>query len=92
MASHKLERKNKANQLKRLDRIQYRALICLGAAKSTPINALLVEANEMPKNLRKVILIYWKYMKSYIGNHINTELLKNCWEYVNKKERGFSRG
>lgn len=35
--------------LKKLDRIQYRALrICLGAVKTTPVNALLVEANEMP--------------------------------------------
>lgn len=78
--------------LKRLDSIQYRALrICMGAVKSTPVNALMVEANEMPLELRrkKLSLIYWKKMESYSGSHIGKEVLNNCWEYIDKKGRGF---
>lgn len=64
---------------------------CKSTSKSTLINALLVEENDMPLNLHRLKLsrIYWKYMKSYVGNHITTDVLNNCWEYVNKKERGF---
>lgn len=39
--------------LQRLDRVQNRALrLCLGAMRTTPINALLVEAGELPLHLR----------------------------------------
>lgn len=59
--------------LKRLDRIQYRALrMCIGAVKSTPINALIVETNELPLYLRreKLALAYWSSIKSYAGENI----------------------
>ncbi len=78
--------------LRSLDRIQYRALrICLGATKTTPVNALLVEANEMPLSLRRVklSLVYWLSLKSYSGKHIAKDVLNNCWEYSNNKGRGY---
>jgi len=78
--------------LRRLDRIQYRALwICLGASKTTPVNALLVEANEMPLSLRRVklSLVYLSSLKSYTGKHIAKDVLNNCWEYSNNKGRGY---
>jgi len=72
--------------LKSIDRIQYRALrICLGAIKTTPVNALLVEANEMPLKLRreKLSLVFWTSLKSYTGENIAKDILNNCWEYCN---------
>lgn len=72
-----------AGKERRLDRIQYRALrICLGATKTTHVNALLVEANEIPLSLRrlKLSLVYWTSMKSHAGEHISKDVLNNCWE------------
>lgn len=77
--------------LKKLDRIQYRALrICLGATKTTPVNALLVEANEMAMKLRRVklSLVFWTSLKSYTGESIAKDVLNNCWEYLSN-ERGW---
>ena len=48
--------------LQRLDRIQYLALrICIGAFKSPSVCVLLVEAGEMPLDIRhnKLSLAYW---------------------------------
>ncbi len=48
--------------LEKLDKIQFRALrISIGAVKTTPTNALLVEAYELPLYLRrsKLSLVYW---------------------------------
>jgi ribonuclease HI len=43
--------------LQKIDRIQYKALrCCLGALRSTPTNALLVEASEPPLHLRRQML------------------------------------
>ncbi len=78
--------------LRSLDRIQYRALrICLGATKTTPVNALLVEANEMPLRLRRVklSLVFWTSLKSYTGERIAKDVLNNCWKYLNSKGRGY---
>ena len=77
--------------LKKLDRIQYRAIrICLGAVKTTPVNALLVEVNEMPLKLRRVklSLVFWTSLKSYTGESIAKDVLNNCWEYLSN-ERGY---
>lgn len=43
--------------LARLDRLQYRCIrICLGAMRSSPVDALLVEAGELPLTLRRSLL------------------------------------
>ncbi len=63
----------------------------LGAVKSTPINALIVESNELPLNSRRVklSLAYWTSIKSYVGDSIAKDVPKDCCEYVNKNGRGF---
>lgn len=50
---------------KKINRLQYRALhVCIGAIKSTPINAILIEAGETPLERReKVALAYWIRLK-----------------------------
>ena len=52
--------------LQKVDRVQCRALrLCIGAIKSTPINAVLIEAGETTLELRreKLALAYWVKLK-----------------------------
>lgn len=54
------------NVLEKFDRIQFRALrLCIGAIRTTPTNALLVEPDELPLYLRrsKLSLAYWVELK-----------------------------
>lgn len=54
--------------VKVLDKVQYRCIrICIGAMKSTPINAMLVESGELPLKLR------WKYL---IHKYIYKKILR----------------
>ena len=50
--------------LQKIDRLQYKALrLCTGAIRSTPINALLIEAGEMPLELRREKLTLEYYIR-----------------------------
>ncbi|XP_053091437.1 uncharacterized protein LOC113528898 [Pangasianodon hypophthalmus] len=69
--------------LEKLDRIQYRVLrLSLGAVKTTPINALLVESNELPLHLRrnKLSLPYWIRIQGGGNGNLASIVLQNCWE------------
>lgn len=63
--------------LKKVDRIQYSSIkICLEALKSSPINAILVEAQEPPLEFRRYFLSYkrvvrWKYFQCVNPLNIN---------------------
>ena len=61
--------------LNKLDRIQYQALrTALGAHRSTPIEALLAEAGELPLSLRRdsLTLRFWARVRSNPDNPVNT--------------------
>lgn len=59
--------------LKRIDRIQYKCLrLCIGAMKSTPIQALLAESSEPPLHIRREALAF-KFLTKH--KFINTPLL-----------------
>ena len=76
--------------LKKLDSIQFKALrIALGAIKTTPTSALLVEAEETPLSLRfiKLSITYWVRLQGSPNNPA-VSVLKDCWEYY-KKSSGF---
>ena len=78
--------------LERLDRVQARALrLCLGATKTTPINALLVESNELPLHLRrnKLLLMYWIRIQGDVNRNLASNVLQNCWEYISFSSKGF---
>uniref|UniRef100_A0A3B5QMN0 Reverse transcriptase domain-containing protein n=1 Tax=Xiphophorus maculatus TaxID=8083 RepID=A0A3B5QMN0_XIPMA len=78
--------------LQKIDRLQCRALrICTGAAKTTPINALLIETGETPLEMRriKLALAYWMKIKSNKDDNVNSIILQNCWEYLKFQSNGF---
>ena len=83
------------SSLEKLDRIQSRALrISIGAVKTTPINAMLVEANELPLYLRriKLAMAFWVKLKGSGEEIPAVNVLENCWEYSQIKKnrcRGF---
>lgn len=67
--------------LEKLDRIQFRALrLSIGAVKTTPTNALLVEADELPLYLRrsKLSLAYWVKLKGSGEEQPATKVLCDC--------------
>lgn len=69
---------NAANKnLALLDKLQYKGLrICLGAMTSSPTNALLVEASEMPLHIRRTMLCD-RYILQRMSN-TNHPLIKKC--------------
>ncbi len=79
--------------LEKLDKIQFRALrISIGAVKTTPTNVLLVEANELPLNLRrsKLSLVYWVKLKGSGEEQPAIKVLNDCWEYAQQRKcKGF---
>ncbi len=79
--------------LEKLDKIQFRALrISIGAVKTTPTNALLVEANELPLYLRrsKLSLVYWVKLKGSGEEQPAIKVLNDCWEYAQQRKfKGF---
>ena len=78
--------------LQKIDRLQYRALrICTGLMKTTPINAVLIEAGETPLAIRrdKFSLTYWVKLKGSGDENPSTSTLKPCWEYSTFQRRGF---
>jgi len=69
-----------------MERMQFKALrIALGAFKTTPTSALLVESKETPLNLRyeKLSLTYWVRLKGSFNNPA-LSVLSDCWEYYKK--------
>ena len=67
-----------------IDRVQYSALrLSLGAIRSTPVNALLVGAGEMPLSLRreKLALAYWSRLRGAGESQPAKKVLDDCWEY-----------
>ena len=71
--------------LKKIERMQYKALrIALGAFKTTPTSALLVESKEAPIHLRyeQLSLTYWVRLKSVTNPSIS--VLSDCWEYTKR--------
>jgi len=78
--------------LKKIDRLQYRALrVCIGAIKSTPTNAILIETGETPLKLRreKLALAYWIRLKGSGKENPTKEIIQDCWEYYKYQGRGF---
>lgn len=76
--------------LAKLDVVQARALkLCIGAFRTTPIPALLVEAGEAPLRLQcaKLALNYWIKLKRFGTALPSISLLAECWEF----EKGGSR-
>ena len=72
--------------LRKLDRVQFKAQrIALGAMKTKPTSALLVEAEETPLSLRftKLSFTYWVRLQGSANNPA-ISVLKDCWEYYNK--------
>ncbi len=75
-----------------MNRFQYRALhVCIGAIKSTPINAILIEKSELPLKLRreKLALAYWIRLKGSGKDNPTKETIKDCWEYSRFQGNGF---
>ncbi|XP_035985721.1 uncharacterized protein LOC118559100 [Fundulus heteroclitus] len=75
-----------------VDKLQYRALrLATGATKTTPINALLVEAGDTPLEIRRVriSLSYWIRVKSSSEGNPAKSIIKNCWEYSKFTRKGF---
>ena len=78
--------------LQKMDRLQFRALpVCTGATKTTPTNALLIEAGETPLELRrdKMSLAYWIKLKGSRGQNPAAQVIQSCWEYSRFQRRGF---
>uniref|UniRef100_A0A8C9Z4M2 ribonuclease H n=1 Tax=Sander lucioperca TaxID=283035 RepID=A0A8C9Z4M2_SANLU len=78
--------------LEKINRLQYRALrVCIGAIKSTPINAILIEAGETPLELRreKLALAYWISLKGSGKENPTKESIQDCWEYCKFQGLGF---
>ena len=76
--------------LRKLERIQFKAIrIALGAIKTTPTNALLIESEESPFSLRyiKLSLTYWVRLMGSVNNPA-ISVLRDCWEYQ-KESKGF---
>ena len=77
---------------KKMDRLQYKALrLCIGAIKSSPINAVLIEAGETPLEIRreKLALSYWVRLQGSGEGNITNRILQDCWEYTKFQGRGF---
>lgn len=78
--------------LEKINRLQYRALrVCIGAIKSTPINAILIEAGQTPLELRreKLALAYWIRLKGSGKENPTKESIQECWEYSKFQGLGF---
>lgn len=78
--------------LGKINRLQYRAFcVCIGAIKSTPVNAILIEAGETPLKLRreKLALAYWIRLKGSGKENLAKETIKDCWEYSKFQGHGF---
>ena len=78
--------------LLKMYRIQYKALrLCIGAIKSSPINAVLIEAGETPLEIRreKLALSYWVRLQGSGEENISNRILQDCWEYAKFQGRGF---
>ena len=76
------------------DRLQYKALrLCIGAVKSSPINAVLIEAGETPLEIRreKLALSHWVRLQGSGEVNITNRILQDCWEYAKFQGRGFGR-
>ncbi len=81
--------------LEKINRLQYRALrVCIGAIKSTPINAILIETGELPLKLRrkKIALAFWIRLKGSGKEHFTKEMIKDCLEYSRFQGNGFGYG
>uniref|UniRef100_A0A3B3BBF5 Reverse transcriptase domain-containing protein n=1 Tax=Oryzias melastigma TaxID=30732 RepID=A0A3B3BBF5_ORYME len=69
--------------LKRLDVLQAQALrVCCGAFRTTPVNALQVEMNEIPLCLRRkqIALNYWLHLAGHGESLPTKEVIMDCWE------------
>lgn len=76
--------------LGKINRLQYRALrVCIRAVKTTPINAILIEAGEMPLELRREKLAYWIRLKGSGKENPAKETIQECWEYSKFQGLGF---
>lgn len=78
--------------LEKVDRLQYRApRVCIRAIKSTPINAVLIEAGETPLHFRreKLALAYWVKLKGSGEENSSKKTLQDCWEYSKFQGCGF---
>lgn len=79
---------SKYNCLK-LDRVQYQALrVVLGCMRSTPTNALLAEAGELPLNLRRIYLCTkFAFKKLAINDDITSKSIMNFYAIFNQEPR-----
>ncbi len=78
--------------LEKNNRLQYGALrVCIGAIKSTAINAILIETGELPLKLRreKLALAYWMRLKGSGKENPTKDTIKDCWEYSRFQGNGF---
>lgn len=80
------------SMLEKLVRIQFRALrLSIGAVK-TSTDALLIEAEELPLQLRhlKMSLAYWVELKGSGEEQPAAKVICDCWEYSQqRKGKGF---
>ena len=75
-----------------LNKMQNRALrISLGATKTTPTKAMMVEAGEIPLELRrdKLALSYWIRLRGCGDENTTKSVLNECWEYGKFKGNGY---
>ena len=78
--------------LNKLDRVQNKAFrICTGAIRTTPCEALQVEAGEPPTDLRrdKLMLTYWSRLQGCGEENPTRCVVKDCWEYSKYEGKGF---
>ena len=64
--------------------MQSKALrLSIGAMRSTPNNAVLVESGEIPLEFRrdKLSLVYWIRLRGCGEENATKSILNECWEY-----------
>ena len=77
-------------QLKKLDVVQTKALrVCCGAFRTTPVPALLVEAGEMPLEVRrtKLAMQYVAKLRGLQGQIPAKGVLEKVWEWTGGRVR-----